>query len=399
MKTILVDLIDTQGMYKGSGVYIRKVFLSLLRTIEENVDYKDVRLVCTYNSKMKILYPDFEIPKLESNSRIIAVDITKYTFANICINYSVDTVFLGFGQQLYFYDFSGVKCRTICVLHDIYDLEFLNNKLTDYLRLFKTDISFVKYVVRSLFYCAKDILSFLKHEDGIARYKAHMAFFESNPNYVVITVSMFSFFSIQHLLSIPKEKIKVLWSPEKELAVSDKVENQKLRKIINDGLKYLLVVSANRDTKNAKKAIEAFVKYIDDNPQDDLYLITIGYRSSMSSKHIILPYLNDSDIEYAYKNCYALLYPSFFEGFGYPPLEVMKYGKPVLSSNVCSMPEILDNAPIWFSPFYSTDIYKAINCLMNSDYEQLCKRSYEQYLKVNMKQREDLEKLVKLILS
>ena len=78
---------------------------------------------------------------------------------------------------------------------------------------------------------------------------------------------------------------------------------------------------------------------------------------------------------------------------------IMKYSKPVLSSNVCSMPEILQEAPIWFSPFFATDIYKAIDTLRQADYEQLCQRSYARYLEVSERQRADLAKLVGLILS
>ena len=50
----------------------------------------------------------------------------------------------------------------------------------------------------------------------------------------------------------------------------------------------------------------------------DMYAVTVGYGKTLFKNHIDLPFLNDIDLREAYKNCYALLYPSLFEGFGYP---------------------------------------------------------------------------------
>ena len=80
----------------------------------------------------------------------------------------------------------------------------------------------------------------------------------------------------------------------------------------------------------------------------------------------------------------------------------MKYGKPVLSSNVTSMPEILGDAPIYFSPFYNADMFKAMMTLAELSEEEYAKRSemsLEQYKIVHERQVSDLSKLVDLILG
>lgn len=396
MRNILIDLIDTQDVFKGSGVYIRKVFLSLLKAVDTCLEYDDVHFVCTYDFDRSILYPDFSIERLNANPRITVVDISKTSFPAICKAYAIDTMFLGLGQQLYFYDFSGIQCRTICVLHDLYDLEFKDTKIDVLLDL---DKSFSKRLMASYrkvrFYLANPAFYLIRKNP----YQALISYFRANPNYVIVTVSEFSYHSLMGNLPFDKDKIQVLWSPEKEAPDPKPVENQELQEVIRSHYKYLLVVSASRTLKNPDKAVKAFLLYEQHHPQDDLYLVTIGYGKSLSERHIDLPYLSDTDIEQAYQNCYALLYPSLFEGFGYPPLEVMKYSKPILASNVCSMPEILKDAPIWFSPFYTTDIYKAICNFMRADYADLCKRSYERYLEVSHRQKEDLDQLVHLILS
>ena len=53
---------------------------------------------------------------------------------------------------------------------------------------------------------------------------------------------------------------------------------------------------------------------------------------------------------------YALVYPSFFEGFGVPPLEAMRCHVPVLASNTSSIPEIGGDAILYFDPNDHHDI-------------------------------------------
>ena len=49
-------------------------------------------------------------------------------------------------------------------------------------------------------------------------------------------------------------------------------------------------------------------------------------------KFEILGYQSQNDLERLYAGAYALIYPTLNEGFGYPPLEAMKYSVPVVSS-------------------------------------------------------------------
>lgn len=49
-----------------------------------------------------------------------------------------------------------------------------------------------------------------------------------------------------------------------------------------------------------------------------------------------------------YTNCTAFLFPSLAEGFGMPIVEALRFGKPVISSNACSLPEIGGNAVMYF---------------------------------------------------
>jgi len=61
-------------------------------------------------------------------------------------------------------------------------------------------------------------------------------------------------------------------------------------------------------------------------------------------------YVPDTELEVLYENALAYIFPSFFEGFGLPPLEAMSRGCPVASSDKTCLPEILGEAAIYFNP-------------------------------------------------
>ncbi len=58
----------------------------------------------------------------------------------------------------------------------------------------------------------------------------------------------------------------------------------------------------------------------------------------------------DETLAQLYRNAFALIYPSLYEGFGLPPLEAMASGCSVLSSNKGSLPEVLGEAANFFDP-------------------------------------------------
>jgi len=79
------------------------------------------------------------------------------------------------------------------------------------------------------------------------------------------------------------------------------------------------------------------------------------------AEDIIMPgYLDDSALQWLYQNCYAMVYPSLFEGFGLPVLEAMSLGAPVISSDVTSIPEIVGDAGILVNPAAEEYVFQAM---------------------------------------
>jgi glycosyltransferase involved in cell wall biosynthesis len=61
-------------------------------------------------------------------------------------------------------------------------------------------------------------------------------------------------------------------------------------------------------------------------------------------------YVSDEELIWLYRNCYANLYPSLFEGFGLPVLEGMQFGAPTLTSRSTSIPEVAGDAAVLLAP-------------------------------------------------
>ena len=79
---------------------------------------------------------------------------------------------------------------------------------------------------------------------------------------------------------------------------------------------------------------------------------------------------NDDLLSRYYAGAVAVIYPSFYEGFGIPPLEAMGCSCPVLCSNSSSMPEVAGDAAIYFDPHDSSSIADALLKVANSSQER-----------------------------
>ena len=149
--------------------------------------------------------------------------------------------------------------------------------------------------------------------------------------------------------------------PRKNIIGIIRAYNQ-LRKINDAGLnKYKLVIAGTSGWKN-KKIFDEINK-------------------STFASDIFLPgFIEDEDKPYAYNLASLFVSPSFFEGFGFPPLEAMASGVPVIVSNNSSLPEIVGNAGILIDPDKPDEIFQAIKeVLLNRELrEKLREKGLEQ---------------------
>lgn len=126
---------------------------------------------------------------------------------------------------------------------------------------------------------------------------------------------------------------------------------------------YILSVAAIHEYKNQRGLIKAFDIFKGRHPEVDLKLVLVGgIRKEMylndliqqcaSKDDIILTgYLNDKELVWLYKNAFLFAYISLYEGFGLPILEALDCGRPVVCSNVTSMPEVGGDAVCYCNPY------------------------------------------------
>ena len=90
-------------------------------------------------------------------------------------------------------------------------------------------------------------------------------------------------------------------------------------------------------------------------------------KSGFKEKIVIVDSIPDGDKVYVFNLASLFVYPSFFEGFGFPPLEAMRCGVPVITSNNSSLPEIVGQAAVLIDPDKPDEIYRAMKEILSSE--------------------------------
>jgi len=188
------------------------------------------------------------------------------------------------------------------------------------------------------------------------------------------------------LLKINRKKIVVNY-PGVEIKkptnqqIANTIKKYKLNK------PFILTVGKLEPRKNIEILIEAFVKLNAKN-MDLIIAGTRGWGENTSIKHLIevkeknirfLGYIDDLDLYSLYSSCLFFIYPSIWEGFGYPVVEAMKLGVPVATSNTSSLKEIVHDAGLLFNPHNVDEIYLCINTMLKNAKlrADLAKKGYE----------------------
>ncbi len=143
--------------------------------------------------------------------------------------------------------------------------------------------------------------------------------------------------------------------------------------------KFFLYVGVAYPHKNLQFLVDSFATFIGAYP--DYYLILIGSRNyfynqlenyistkhaSLKSKIIYKGFVPDEELGSYFEKAQAFIFPSLYEGFGLPPLEAMQLGTAVVSSRSSCLPEILQDAALFFDPTNKQDLVNKLEIIVKN---------------------------------
>lgn len=352
----------------GGGVYGEIV----LRRILE----RGLPVSCYYDAQ-KWLNPDlkdmlckYKIPLYNSN---------EYTLNESAVKCQAKKVYSPIDLGL-----DGItNCKSIVTLHGLRRIEL------------PPDLYFFKY--KSTF---KDKLKFIIKTLRSSHYKLLTKNALLNKNKVYVTVSEHSRDALKSYfpLLFKNKDIPVFYSPST-------IGNSCINGHSFDE-KYFLIVSAGIWAKNGLRAIIALDRLFSAGMIQDYYVRITGISDSLVYKYKLqnpnkfhfMGYVEDNVLCQLYHDAYCLIYPSLNEGFGYPPVEAMSFGIPVIASSFSSISEICDYAALYLNPYSIEEIMNRIIKISIPDiHAEYSERAKKRYADVYRRQKEDLDGLVDFI--
>jgi glycosyltransferase involved in cell wall biosynthesis len=179
----------------------------------------------------------------------------------------------------------------------------------------------------------------------------------------VITVSQFSKREIERLVGKGNlHPIPIGVNLQRFVRVK---ESERVRKKYQLPKRYVLFVGNQKPHKNIDGLERAFTKA----HVPGLELVVAGKGTRMGQ-------VEDQDLPALYSMAEAFVFPSFYEGFGLPPLEAMSCGCPTAVSNAASIPEVCGDASLYFNPSSDEEMAEAIVRAVENP-EPLIKKGFE----------------------
>lgn len=193
---------------------------------------------------------------------------------------------------------------------------------------------------------------------------------------LIVAVSENTKRDLMDIYGIPPEKIKVIYPGVGTDAceLRNKKEN------------YILYLANLEPRKNILGLIDAYERV-----ETDLDLVIAGFGkykgtikrrirvSSKRQKIRLAGYVKESEKARLIYESRLFVYPSFYEGFGFPPLEAQLLGVPVVASLTSSMSEVLGDSAILVNPYNSAEIAQAVGEVLNNQElrEKLVQKGWE----------------------
>ncbi len=172
-----------------------------------------------------------------------------------------------------------------------------------------------------------------------------------------------------------------LAAPSHFTRITDDKELQRVKQTYGINGPYILCVGSVQPRKNIARLLHAYSLLRHDGPTGKLPKLVIAGKLAwlfedtlriidqlkLKDSVIVTGYVRDADLPALYSGAQCFVYPSYFEGFGLPPLEAMKCGTAVIVGNKTSLPEVVGDAAQSVDPFDVNDIAGGIRRVIEDD--------------------------------
>lgn len=232
-------------------------------------------------------------------------------------------------------------------------------------------------------------------------------FLKTMPNIInkcdsILTVSEFSKQDILKFFpTFNKDKIFVtpLAANESFKPLNKKYCFNYIKEQYNINNPFLLYIGGFSSRKNVEGLIDAFCNVMNSlSEQYSLvlcgslkdkgpYLQNLVKERNLQDRIIFTGFVPDKNLPIFYNACTAFIYPSFYEGFGLPPLEAMSCKTPVIASNITSIPEVTKDSALLFNPTNKDELASKIYKLLSDSslQETLSQSGYTRSLQFSWK--------------
>lgn len=183
----------------------------------------------------------------------------------------------------------------------------------------------------------------------------------------VIALSEYARNDIVNTYQVSPEKISVipLSAGDSFRPIRNEEELQRVRQTYGIKGEYMLSVGAIQPRKNLSRLVAAYSRLRHAKPEVKLPKLVLAGKCAwlydetlraikeleLSDAVIVTGYVPERDLPALYSGALCFIYPSYFEGFGLPPLEAMQCGVPVIVGDRTSLPEVVGDAGILVDPF------------------------------------------------
>jgi len=268
-------------------------------------------------------------------------------------------------------DPTDLKCKKVLVFYDLIPVIFWNHYLSD----FPTP-ELYKYFTR---------LSLLYQFD------------------IILSISQTTKQDLIEIVEIPPDNIHVIYGglDEEYLNPRQKITHTEIKTKYSVSKPFVLCTPGSDFRKNISGLIKIFFS-VSEHIRNKLQLVVVCNMQESEMKYlkemwiklglcdnqlILTNYIPVEDLIFLYDNAEVFVFPSFYEGFGFPVLEAMARGCPIVTSNVSSLPEVCEGAAVLVNPCKTREFALAIEEILSNNkmrsrlislgYEQVKKYSWE----------------------